>query len=93
MARSPRTTWPPPRRLYQATAASIPVLLDRMDNAMTEAYAAFPDRLYHIDRGDRVVFKGGRGPVGFDPRSPEEALVLTLLEQAKDGEETAASRR
>jgi Ca2+-binding EF-hand superfamily protein len=67
------------RRLCQATPASIPVLLDRMDNAMTEAYAAFPDRLYLIDRRGRVVYKGGRGPVGFDPRSLEEALVLTLL--------------
>jgi len=58
---------------------TIPVLVDSLDNAASEAYSAFPDRLYLIDRSGRVVYKGGRGPFGFDVPSLEQALCLTLL--------------
>ena len=59
---------------------SMPLLVDTIDNAVGEAYSGFPDRLYIIDRAGRVAYKGGRGPVGFDPRGMEQALLLLLLE-------------
>ncbi len=58
---------------------TIPVLVDGVDNAVEEAYSGFPDRLYVIDRHGRVAYKGGRGPMGFDPAGLEQALILTLL--------------
>ncbi len=58
---------------------TIPVLVDGVDNAVGEAYSGFPDRLYVIDRRGRVAYKGGRGPMGFDPNDLEQALILTIL--------------
>jgi hypothetical protein len=47
-----------------------------------------PDRLYVIGRDGRVVYKGGRGPFGFNAGEMEQALLMNLLEQ--DGTRTAA---
>jgi hypothetical protein len=63
---------------------TMPLLIDRLDNQVAEAYSGFPDRLYVIDRRGRVAYKGGRGPVGFEPRDMEEELVLTLLEGRRE---------
>ncbi len=59
----------------------IPILTDLIDDGVAEAFSAFPDRLYVIDRYGRIAYKGGRGPVGFDPESMEGALLLILLEE------------
>jgi hypothetical protein len=59
----------------------MPLVVDDLDDRVDDAYAAFPDRLYVIDRAGRVAYKGGRGPFGFDPRDMETALILTLLEE------------
>jgi hypothetical protein len=64
-----------------AQPAGFPILIDSMDDAAAEAYSAFPDRLYIIDRDGRVAYKGGRGPVGFDPEGLEQALLLVLLQE------------
>jgi iodothyronine deiodinase-like protein len=64
-----------------ALEISMPLLVDDLDDRIDETYAAFPDRLYVIDRAGRVAYKGGRGPFGFDPREMETALILTLLEE------------
>jgi type I thyroxine 5'-deiodinase len=68
-------------QLCSSRQIEIPVLLDLMDDAVAEAYSAFPDRLYIIDRYGRIAYKGGRGPVGFDPEGMERALMLVLLEE------------
>jgi hypothetical protein len=68
-------------RCCEALEISIPLVVDGLDDRVDEAYAAFPDRLYVIDRAGRVAYKGGRGPFGFDPREMETALILTLLEE------------
>lgn len=57
------------------------ILADTMDDAVTEAYSAFPDRIYLIDRSGIVAHKGGRGPHGFDAGSLETAIVLALIEE------------
>ena len=67
-------------RCCSALEMTMPLLIDGLDNAVAEAYSAFPDRLYVIDRDGRVAYKSGRGPFGFDPRDMEEELVLALLE-------------
>jgi hypothetical protein len=62
-----------------ALKITMPLLIDRIDDAVAEAYSAFPDRLYVIDRDGRVAYKGGRGPFGFEPRDMETELILALL--------------
>ena len=66
-------------RCCGALKMTMPLLIDRLDNGVAEAYSAFPDRLYVIDRDGRVGYKGGRGPFGFEPRDMEEELVLAFL--------------
>ncbi len=53
---------------------SIPTLVDDMTNAVDQAYAALPDRLYLIDAQGRIAYKSGRGPMGFKPQELETAI-------------------
>ena len=61
---------------------TIPMVVDDIDDRVGEAYSAFPDRLYVIDRDGKVAYKSGRGPFGFIPREMEQALLLLLLDEA-----------
>ncbi|RMD95639.1 MAG: hypothetical protein D6814_12940 [Calditrichaeota bacterium] len=38
-----------------------------MDNRVSQAYAALPDRLYVIGKDGRIVIAAKRGPNGFKP--------------------------
>jgi hypothetical protein len=44
---------------------SMPTLLDKADNKVNQAYAAWPDRLYVIGKDGRIAYQGGPGPSGF----------------------------
>jgi alkylhydroperoxidase family enzyme len=61
---------------------TMPMVVDEMDDRVGHAYSGMPDRLYVIDREGRVAYKGGRGPFAFKPGEMEQALVMTLLDQA-----------
>ncbi len=56
----------------------IPALVDNMDDAVSQAYQGFPDRLYLIGRDGRISFQGGPGPFGFIPDELEEAIQKEL---------------
>lgn len=45
----------------------LPCLLDGMDNAANQAYAAWPDRIYVIDTEGKIAVMGATGPAGFAP--------------------------
>jgi Iodothyronine deiodinase len=49
-----------------------------MDDAVSEAFAAWPERLYVADRGGRITFVGGPGPFEFDPDAAAAALAELL---------------
>jgi hypothetical protein len=68
-------------RCCRALNMTMPLLVDEVDDAVGHAYSGMPDRLYVVGRDGRVVFKGGRGPFGFNPAEMEQALILHLLEQ------------
>ena len=53
---------------------SIPTLVDGMDNAAGEWFAAWPERLYVAAPEGRITYQGGPGPWGFDPSAAEVAL-------------------
>jgi Iodothyronine deiodinase len=45
-----------------------PTLVDDIRNTAMACYAAWPERIYVIDRNGRIQFKGGVGPFYFDPQ-------------------------
>jgi Iodothyronine deiodinase len=52
----------------------LPLAIDALDNKVEAAFAAWPERLYVLDPGGKVIFKGGMGPFGFDTDAAEKAL-------------------
>ncbi len=52
-----------------------PAVLDEFDNPTEQAYTAWPDRIYLVDRGGRVIYKSRPGPFGFKPGELESALT------------------
>ena len=55
-------------------ALRIPAVIDDLENSTEEAYTAWPDRLYVIDREGRVAYKSKPGPFGFKPAEVEQTL-------------------
>jgi type I thyroxine 5'-deiodinase len=64
-----------------------PAVLDEFDNATEKAYTGWPDRIYLIDRGNRVVYKSKPGPFGFKPAELERALKQLFAGAAKSAAE------
>jgi iodothyronine deiodinase-like protein len=56
----------------------VPVAIDGIENPADRAYAAWPERIYVIGAGGRVVYKGGMGPFGFKPEEAEQRLAEHL---------------
>lgn len=44
-----------------------PTLIDTMDNATSEAWSAWPDRVFVVDAAGRIVVQAKHGPYGFPP--------------------------
>ena len=53
---------------------TMPVLVDGMDDAVSNAFAAWPERIYVVDRQARIAYAGGPGPFEFDPAAAAAAL-------------------
>ncbi len=51
-----------------------PALVDGFDNRVETAYTGWPDRLYLIAPGGKVLYKSKPGPFGFDPNSLAAAI-------------------
>ena len=54
--------------------------VDEMDDAVNKSYAAWPTRLYLIDKGGLVIYAAGLGPYDFHPPKLEKAIVRYLVE-------------
>ncbi len=52
----------------------IPALIDGIDDRTEGVYTGWPDRLYVIAAGGRIVYKSGPGPFGFTPQEMETHL-------------------
>ncbi len=46
---------------------TLPLAVDTMSNQANDCYAAWPERLYIIDKDGRIAYKGGIGPFGYHP--------------------------
>ena len=51
-----------------------PAVIDGFDNKTESAYTGWPERIYLIDRNNRVIYKSKPGPFGFKPEELEKAL-------------------
>ena len=58
------------------------LLVDPIDNPAEEAYAAWPERLYVIDEAGKIAYKGGTGPMNFDPEELETWLAQRFGDRA-----------
>jgi type I thyroxine 5'-deiodinase len=58
-----------------------PTLVDDIRNTALACYAAWPERIYVIDREGRIRYKGGVGPFYFDPEG-----LRAFLEKMTRGE-------
>jgi hypothetical protein len=56
----------------------MPALIDGVDDAVNQAYGAWPDRLYLVGADGRIAYRGGPGPFGFSPDALEEAIQAEL---------------
>ena len=65
-------------RCKQALEYGIQTYVDEMDDAVNEAYAAHPTRLYLVGLDGRVVYAGGPGPFGFKPAELDAAIEACL---------------
>jgi len=62
---------------------SIPCVVDTMDNAVDNLYAAWPERIFVIDRDGKIAYAGKQGPWGFQPKEAERALRSLVLRGAR----------
>jgi Iodothyronine deiodinase len=58
-----------------------PALIDGFDNRVETAYTGWPDRLYLIAPGGRVLYKSKPGPFGFHPEDLDQAIRNSLRTQ------------
>ncbi len=52
----------------------MPSVIDKLDDRVSRAYSAAPDRLYLIDVNGKIAYQGARGPKGFKPAELEQAI-------------------
>ena len=71
------------RILVERLKYDLPLAIDSMDNRAENLYAAWPERLYVVAAGGRIVYRGGLGPFGFDPQEMERALATHLARGAE----------
>ena len=53
----------------------IPMGVDPMSNAADHTYAAWPERIYIINRAGRIAYMGGLGPFDYHPSQAREWLA------------------
>jgi len=53
----------------------VPFGVDDMDNAANDAYAAWPERLYILDEGGKIAYRGGNGPFQYHPEEVRKWLA------------------
>jgi hypothetical protein len=55
-----------------------PALIDNFDNRVESAYTGWPDRLYLIGQGGRILYKSKPGPFGFHPDDLAQAIKTSV---------------
>jgi len=65
----------------------LPCLVDDLDNATGDAYAAWPDRIFIVDEQGKIAVRAERGPWGFKPGVDQATAWLAkhFPQKAKTG--------
>ena len=71
---------------------TMPAVIDSEDNVVNRAYAAWPDRLYVVDREGRIAYKSGAGPQGFHPAEIKAWLQKNMGQGADAAAGSAAEK-
>jgi len=53
-------------------------VIDNMDNTVSDAYSAVPERLFVVDGKGKLAYVGGIGPYHYDPTEVRAFLVKAL---------------
>jgi hypothetical protein len=53
---------------------TMPVLVDGLEDSVSNAFAAWPERIYVVDADGQIVNVGGPGPFAFDPDAAAAVL-------------------
>jgi len=59
----------------------IKTYVDEMNDSVNKAYAAWPTRLYLINKEGMVIYAGGLGPFGFKPGALKQAMGEFITEE------------
>ena len=60
---------------------SIPTLVDGIDNPASEAFSAWPERIYITNEQGTIHYRGGQGPYEFTSEEALGSLVELLVEK------------
>lgn len=66
------------RLLLERLNYRLPLALDPIEGPAGKAYAAWPERIYVIEKGGRIAYKSEPGPFGFKPEKAEASLKHLL---------------
>jgi len=75
-------------RCVESLNLSLPTAVDGMDDAVSLAYHAWPERLYVLKPDGTIHYRSGLGPWGFKPDEAAAALaeLLAPAPPSADGE-------
>jgi len=57
---------------------TLPLFVDGMDDAVSRAFSAWPERIHVVTADAVIAYVGAPGPFGFDPDAAREALLDVL---------------
>jgi len=63
---------------------SMPCAVDSMDDAVDNAYAAWPDRMFIVGADGRIAYAGRQGPWGFKPEEVRDWLAKNVKASPSD---------
>jgi hypothetical protein len=68
----------------------LPFGIDDMSNAASDAYAAWPERIYIVDEDGRITYRGGMGPFDYHPGEARAWLAKRFGEVKQEPAPAAA---
>lgn len=62
------------KQLLTDLKIKLPIVVDAMDDKISAAYSAWPDRIFIIGKDMKIAYRGGQGPAGFKVDEARMAL-------------------
>jgi len=69
-----------------AAKLKVPVLIDDMEDSVSKAYSALPERFFILGANGKVAYAGGRGPRGVNLDALEASLKGLTSDKTADSE-------